>query len=315
MTQTVGAPHQGAGPTPYDASAKLFTIGLKPLDPADWLTVGDDLDALLDEKARLNRDIPADVFVEEADSRDAQLELLDLLIGYLPTRHGATYRREADAMLVNGARRVRLDDAATPPLLTASSMAADDLLLMRRGEAGWRLAAASLCFPSSWTLSEKFGRPMNEIHDPVPGFGTGTRNAGLIDRMFDNLPRNQPVIRWNWSLQGDLTLYNPLSDGQRDERAGARPRRFPAGAAGAFFRVERQTLRKLSGCGDIVFTIRIHLDPMAALAVHPERERLALSLAGQLEGLDAAQLDYKGLAGDRDRLAADLREIGAKQKA
>ena len=36
-------------------------------------------------------------------------------------------------------------------------------------------------------------------------------------------------------------------------------------AARAFIRVERQTLRKLPVTGDILFTIRIHLDPMAAL--------------------------------------------------
>ena len=60
-------------------------------------------------------------------------------------------------------------------------------MLMRRGEDGWRLAAASLCFPSSWSLEEKFGRPLQDIHTPVPGFGRGTRTADIIHRIFDNL--------------------------------------------------------------------------------------------------------------------------------
>mgnify|MGYP000846223527 CR=1 FL=1 len=46
------------------------------------------------------------------------------------------------------------------------------------GEGGWRLAAGSLCFPSSWSLVEKFGKPLQDIHAPVPGFGPGTRSAG-----------------------------------------------------------------------------------------------------------------------------------------
>ena len=58
---------------------------------------------------------------------------------------------------------------------------------MRRGADGSRLAVASLCFPSSWSAAEKFGRPVDEIHGPVPGFGPASRPAGLIARMFDNL--------------------------------------------------------------------------------------------------------------------------------
>ena len=143
----------------------------------------------------------------------------------------------------------------------------------------------------------------------MPGFGAGTRNAELITRIFDNLKPNQPVIRWNWSLQADRALYKPMSDGQRDERATARLPRFPDGAAGAFIRVERQTLRRLAVSGDLVFTIRIFLDPLAVLANRPERRELALSLAAQLDELDAPQLDYKGLAADRDQLAADLRRM------
>jgi hypothetical protein len=45
------------------------------------------------------------------------------------------------------------------PLKAAALLVQEDLILMRKGEDGWRLAAGSLCFPSSWTLTEKFGRP------------------------------------------------------------------------------------------------------------------------------------------------------------
>lgn len=281
---------------------------------AAWLEVGDDLDSCLAEKDRLNAAVPAEVFVEEPDTRGAQSELLELLADYLPERFPDLYRLDGNAMRVGaGGRHIRFDNPSIPPLRSAADMIADDLVLMRRGETGWRLAAASLCFPSSWTLSEKFGRPLQEIHDPVPGFGPGTRTADIINRIFDNLPPNLPAIRWNWSLQDDAGLYKPFSSIERDERAVARPARFPAGAAGVFIRVERQTLRKLPGSGDIVFTIGIHLDPLAALGRHPDGAALALSLAGQLDGLDAAQLAYKGLAADRDRLSADLRALAAAQ--
>jgi hypothetical protein len=298
-------------PTPYDGSSPLFTISMKPIDAAAWIAPGPNLLPMLAEKDRLNREIPDLVFVEEAGTRDAQAELLSLLTDHLLQRQPETYRRDGGSMVVAGSRSVDLSDQNRPPLLTAADLVADDLILMRRDDTGWRLVAASLCFPSSWTLLEKFGRPLQEIHNPVPGFGEGTRTAAMIQRIFDNLQRGQPAIRWNWSLQSDLTLYKPLSSIQRDERAVAKPPRFADGAASAFIRVERQTLRKLPVSGDIVFTIRIDLDPMLALAAHPNRARLAAGLAAQLAALDAAQIDYKGFGADRDRLIADLERIAA----
>ena len=198
-----------------------------------------------------------------------------------------------------------------PPLHIASLLVQEDLILMRRSENGWRLAAGSLCFPSSWKLTEKFGKPMHEIHEPVPAFGPGTRMADLIARMFDKLQTGNPVQRFNWSIQANAELYHPLSGVERIDRATNRPSKFPDAdaAAHAFIRVERQTLRKLPVSGDILFTIRIHLDPLSVLERHADRKSLAASFAAQLSALDTDQLDYKGLTADRDRLVALLKAM------
>ncbi len=277
--------------TPYDGSSKLFTAGLKPLDLADWIETDEHFDAYIAEKRRLYATIPGKVFVEEPDTRGAQGEVLDLLRAHIGATSGP-----------------RADPSAQPPLQTASLLVQEDLILMRRGVDGWRLAAGSLCFPSSWSLVEKFGHPLQDIHGPVPGFGPGTRMAEIIGRMFDSLKVEQPMLRFNWSVQAGDAFYHPLSNEGRTERATKRPARFAddTALARAFVRVERQTLRKLPVSGDILFTIRIHLDPMTVLARHPDRGALAASFAGQLADLDATQLDYKGLTADRDRLVAML---------
>lgn len=297
--------------TPYDGSSKPFTIGLKPLELKDWIEIDENLEAYLAEKARLYATIPERVFVEEPDTRDAQREVFDLLSVHLAAElpRIAPSERERD-LVAAGLQRIAAADAAEPPLRTASMLVQEDLILMRKGEDGWRLAAGSLCFPSSWSLVEKFGHPLQDIHTPVPGFGRGTRNADLITRMFDSL-QGQGVIRWNWSLQANRDLYHPLSNDQRNERARKRPSKFAGDAnfASAFIRVERQTLRKLPKSGDILFTIRIYLDPLALLERHPDRATLAASFAEQLLALDIAQLDYKGLTADRDRLVERLGEI------
>jgi len=298
--------------TPYDGSSKLFNIGLKSLEPANWIEVDGHLLPYLAEKRRLYAEIPDRVFVEEDGTRDAQREVLDLLGAYLPERFPGTHRHtDAGIAVVGAANHPALPSGlADAPLVAASLLVQEDLILMRRDDSGWRLAAGSLCFPSSWSLLEKFGKPLQQIHEPVPGFGPGTRPAALINRMFDGL-QGQAVERFNWSIQADNALYHPLSNVERIDRATNRPSRFPDGdvRAHAFIRVERQTLRKLPSSRDILFTIRIHLDPLAVLARHPDRAALAGSFAAQLEALDLDQLDYKGLTSDRDRLISVLNHM------
>jgi len=290
--------------TPYDGSSKLFQIGLKQLDLREWIDADDLLTSQLDEKARLWAAHPDEVFVAEAGSEDAQAEVLELLAEHLPERFPEVYRRHGETIDVAG-RSVALE-ADEPPLRTAARLVQEDLVIMRKGEAGWRLAAGSLSFPSSWRLREKFGLPMHEVHGPVPGFSAGTRNAELIARMFDHLRPAVPVIRWNWSLYNDAALFHPESgEGHRMFGAGER-------ADSVFLRVERQTLRKLPRTGDILFTIRIYVDPLEVLERQPEAAKIAAALVEQLMELSPEQLDYKGITAERDRLVARLRAVGAK---
>ena len=254
--------------TPYDGSSRLFAIGAKPLDVNEWIEADERLPADLALKDHLGATRWSEVFAAEADTDAAQAELLGLLVEHLPRRYPALYRREDDAMLVAG-RRVPLDSA--PALWTAARLVQEDLVLMRRGETGWRLAAAALCFPSSWRLGDKFGRPIHEIHAPVPGFGAGTRNGDLIARMFDNMRRETPMLRWNWSIYGDAELFHPHNSPARRFGDGER-------AENVFMRVERQTLRLLPVSRDIVFTIRIVVDPLAELERHSDAPGIASRL-------------------------------------
>ncbi|WP_411033448.1 heme-dependent oxidative N-demethylase family protein [Shinella sp. BYT-45] len=290
--------------TPYDGSARLFTIGLGQLDPARWIEPDDELERYLAEKDRLLAGCRDVVFVEEADTRAAQQEVLDLLAAHVTARHPSFYRR-AGSTIVAGRRTVDLD-AGEAPLVTAGALVQDDLVLMRRDESGWRLVAGYVAFPSSWSLIEKFGRRMEDIHAPVPDFGEGTRNALLINRMFDNLKAEQPVFRFNWSINPDADLHYPASKAH-----GALPEDHRLSLETTFARVERQTLRKLPACGDILFTIRIYTDPLAAVRTLPDAGRVATVFADQLEALTLPQAEYKGLAGRRAALVAELRAVAA----
>lgn len=290
--------------TPYDGSRKPFTVGLAPLDINDWIEPDRRLVPTLFEKEHLlatRRDI---VMREEPGTREAQREALALIAEHVVARQPDIYRREGERILIaptGGAIDLDADEA---PLVTAARIVSDDLLMMRAGEGGYRLVAGVLCFPSAWSLTEKFGQSLDGLHAAVPGYPE--KLARVMNRIFENLKVEQPVWRVNWSIYPDDELHHPESK--------ERPRDWFNGgdlAPEAFVRVERQTLRRLPASGDILFTVRIHVDPFAAFRRHPEGAQLAASLREQILGLDQAQLAYKALTEHRDAVAAALARIAA----
>jgi len=288
--------------TPYDGSSKPFTVGLKPIGEDAWLEPDAFLSRHLGEKERLFASGLEAVFRQEPDTGAAQEEVLALITDHLARFHTGTHGvSKAAVELIGSGRKVLLEHR--PGLLTASRLVQEDLVLMRPGPDGYRLAAASLCFPSSWSLAEKFGRSMTAIHESVPGFN-GSRVGQMVARVFDNLAAGQFLERFNWSVYSDAALHHPQA--KRVDISGE-----GNVLAKLFLRVERQTLRRLPGSGDILFTIKVHHDPLAALKARPDRTQLATGLRQQLLALDEAQLTYKGLVQTRNALAAELALLSA----
>ncbi len=285
--------------TPYAGRKTPFSIGLEPLAPDDWLEPDGNIDRYLDEKQHLFATRYDDVFRARPGTEAAQSEVLDLLVDYLPSRHPDRYAVEGDRIRIAGSDRCEaFRDPACPPLERAARLVQDDLVLMRKGPEGYELAAAAVCFPSSWTLAEKFDRALDAIHAPVPGYeGKMARRLNLI---FDRLPGDQIVWRTNWSV------YD--SDRLPAFRSGSEFAQFrdTTDFDRAFLRVERQTLRRLPVSGDLLFTIMIYVDPLNRLRDHPDRKRLAEGLRQQVLALDADQLGYKSLTRRRDQLAGYL---------
>jgi len=288
--------------TPYSDPEPSFAIGLKPLDLNNWIEVDEHLPRYLSEKRRLIASIPGKVWAGDFSSEVAQREVLDILVPHLLAQFPDLYNRDGNVVSVKDSECVDLDDVSMPPLQLAALLVQEDLVLMRKSAEGWRLVAASLCFPSSWILREKIGKVMHEVHSPVPGFEKGTRNATMIERIFDNLQADLPAERFNWSIYNDDKLYH-------EDRAGEH---FPDHSKGEnehFLRVERQTLRKLPKSGDILFGIRIHIDPIEALAARPDRQALGREFIRNIEAIPRDQAIYKGLEDHRQQLIDRITEV------
>ena len=115
--------------------------------------------------------------------------------------------------------------------------------------AGHILGAGSVCFPSSWRLVDKIGKPMAQVHAPVPGFQDGTRPARMIERLFTHMRPTQPMERMNWSIVETNELHTP--------NAHERSIDIQQNWQSLWLRVERQTLSKLPKSQAVLFTIRI----------------------------------------------------------
>lgn len=303
---------QAAGVLDRPSFSALFAIGLKPIgDVAAWLAPDARLGVCLDQKDRLIATRRDGVFAARADTLEAQGEVLAWLGAHLPTAFADTYALLGQSIAIAGVEAPvsiapHTDpsmDRHEPPLLRASRLVADDLVLMRKHDDGWRLVAASLCFPSYWRLHEKFDRPLAAIHAPVPGFGDGSRNAMLIERMFDNLRPGMIVSRSNLSFHDNPDLHRPDPHCSHlfDSDIG------PTALARIFLRSEDQTLAKLPNSGDVLFTIRVATDPIAQIESRPD---LAADVAGRLRALNIDQCHYKGLAAGRAQLVDWLDVLG-----
>ena len=97
------------------------------------------------------------------------------------------------------------------------------------------LSAALLCFPASWTLAEKIGRPLGAIHGPVPDYDAGI--AARVDRLFSGVREGRPLWRANLLRYEDPALHQP--------RTEADPRRTGT-AESPYLRSERQTILRLA---------------------------------------------------------------------
>jgi hypothetical protein len=285
------------------ADTHRITVGLRTLDMRDWIEDGPDFDAQLHDKRSLldGRD---DVVAALPDSRDAQREVLSLLGEHLPRRFPERFSRERG----DGGTRVRiaatgeavaLDGEHAQPIAAAARLVPEDLCLMRASPEGYRLIAAALCFPTRWRLADKLGQPMLAIHAPVPGYAAAISAAS--DGVMAALDSARPMWRANWSLLDSPALYQP----QR------LPQSAPAGVElgeRLWLRSERQTLRRLSGCGDVLFTIRIRQCTLARLCEVPGA---ASRLLAQIDSMPAALKDYKRIGDIEEALRAWLRRHAA----
>lgn len=260
---------------PLDGSNFRFTMGLLPLKDRSWLQEDQFHQTDLAEKDRLLSRYYNNVVAVQPGTLEAQKEIHELVRSEL-----AQNFPEAETKI--------LTNPDEPPIVTAARLVQEDLVLMQEGDNGHMLTAACVCFPTGWDLQDKIGKAMMTIHDPVPDLNARIGNP--IDRFFENLRPGKKVERFNWGLYDCADLFQPAWF--RDERATNLELDEENVGQKVFFRVERQTLQRLSNGKDTLFTIRIFTNTMEEIVADKDR---AQSLLHALQTMPATAKKYKSI--------------------
>lgn len=217
--------------------------GLQPVEAGDWLRVDDAYAGQMALRDRLIAERPCAVHALLPEARAAAGGLL---------ARGLAELRGMDGFTVRGDAVTRPDGVSVPidpaqPLLTLGRLVQEDLCLLQPIRDQHVLTGAILCFPASWTLAEKIGRPLTAIHDTVPDYDGNI--AVRVQRVFDAIRVDQPLWRANAMRYADPALYQP--------RRAADPRIRPAMAP--YIRSERQCLVRLASFRAVVFSIHTYV--------------------------------------------------------
>ncbi len=170
-----------------------------------------------------------------------------------------------------------------------------DFLLLKSDVTGpFRLLAGCVCFPSSWSLAEKIGKPLEMIHGVVPSL-----NAPIGPSIHSFLSRLAPSVAWlrhNWGLSRSPELNQHPQRGL--------PRLDDAvQLSDVWLRVEHQALVALPHSRGVLFGIRVVMHSLAEVKQEPAA---AAKLVRALRTMPAEVAAYKGLASAREKIVGLL---------
>lgn len=253
---------------PQNTQSSIKRMNLSLLDTKEWMVVDEDFQQFSQHK----QETLCKSYYAMDQSIDAQHELHNILLEHLVNDH--------DCYTYNGTDYLEHNtgigwNTTNKDLYSSSKWVQEDICILQPVQGEYRLTAASVCSPSSWVLEEKMGKTITEIHSPVPDFDKVV--AKRLETFLRALKPENPVMRYNWSYSKN----NELS--QRPD--------VSVEQNGRYWRVERQTMRKLPATGAIVFTIRIFIHPIEQLG-----EQANQDLTELFSRLPQEELEYKNIS-------------------
>ncbi|KAL4780511.1 hypothetical protein BJX76DRAFT_337751 [Aspergillus varians] len=269
-------------------------MDIRKLDVENWLTLDKNYmdehvvrsQLLAQEKHKVLQCLP--------ESYDACLEALEEVVEFLTQRFAnmfdmkkngeitTVYNKVTGETFVFGGDRTEQMD----PLEIAVRLTMEDLsILMKNADGEYYLAASASLFPVGWTVEERIGWTISQLHNPVPLWHQQV--ASSVDKFLCRLTPESPMERSNYFVEvkrpdEDLfeILYRPTT--LSEDNPDATPQDL-------VIRRERQTFRRLPRTGTIVFGVKTFLTTLDNLPMQ-ELENLAREVKSWPEHVG----EYKG---------------------
>ena len=208
--------------------------GVAPCGADDWLRVDDAYAAQMARRVDLLETRSEAVLWCAPEALGAAREVLDEALAILPAKGFAVAPSE---VVCPDGRCVTVD--RDRPLWTLGQLVQEDICILQKRGDQHVLTAAVLCFPASWRLLEKVGRPLTDIHTPVAEYDVDL--ARRVQRLFDGVRAGRPLWRFNKLAYGDAELHQP--------------RRIASSGTARFIRSERQCILRMPQSDAVVFSI------------------------------------------------------------
>lgn len=230
---------------PYTAEFEAALPGIAPLAPDAWIVKDEAFAAQMAARDRLMAHRAPLVHADCGANVAAKAEVLDAILTILKSRDGYRVTRAA----------VTRPDGVTialqgDPLFVAAQLIQEDLCLHEKKGCEHVLTAAVMCFPASWTLAEKIGRPLSAIHQTVARYD---ENLGKrVQRLFDGVQAGRPLWRYNMLRYRSPELFHP--------RPEAAPRQSDDDFGGGdYLRSEHQAVVRMPDSQAVLFAIHTYL--------------------------------------------------------
>ena len=139
------------------------------------------------------------------------------------------------------------------------------------------MLAASICSPSYWSVQDKIGKSLYDVHAPVKSLN---EKIGVnIGRFIERAPLLQPFERENWLIHADTKR---LHLAEEPEIVG-NPDNW-------FVRSERETICKIHDDYSL-FTIRVSFAPLNEIHAYEDAKAGMLK---SLKAMDKDEINYFG---------------------
>ncbi|KAH6918760.1 hypothetical protein BKA70DRAFT_28417 [Coprinopsis sp. MPI-PUGE-AT-0042] len=268
-----------AKPRPYRPFRWTFhqTMALMPLEPDWWLELESTYKERVAQRQDLFRKHGGLILDALPGAELACRELVQTVIEFLTARYPNVFVMDKttgsfENRILGTRQKVSYEveegneeKAAELLMFLLNNVPEDFAITQKDEETGkYHFRAGVICSAVGWNLGEKIGKPLHEVHGPVPFYDKMLRHS--MDRFFDKLPVDKPIQRGSWTFEVGQPLFF-----QADEPEFAVHKSFNPDLKldDIHLRVDWQTLRRLPESKAIVFNYKCLFTPVTDFRKEP----------------------------------------------